>query len=65
MRMRHPMTGDAYELQEDGLVQVVDGEGRTGLFHPDGRWHSGELRFADPHVCDFVGGRRPGDGRGR
>lgn len=59
--MRHPMTGAHYERQDDGLVRVEEEDGRHGLFFPDGRWHSGELRFADPHVLDFVGGRRPGE----
>ena len=60
-RLRHPMTGATYELQDDGLVRVEASDGRVGLFDKEGRWQAGDLRFADPHVCDFVGGRRPGD----
>lgn len=60
-RMRHPVSGALYEVQSDGLVRVEESDGRSGLFHKDGRWHSGDLRFADPHLCDYVGGRHPGD----
>jgi hypothetical protein len=58
-KMRHPLTGALYERRDDGLVRVEDRDGKVGLFHADGRWAEGELRFADPHVCDYVGGRRP------
>jgi hypothetical protein len=55
--MKHAMTGAEYVFDpEERLVRVVDREGRTGLFHPDGRWHSGELRFADPQACSWVSG---------
>ena len=59
-RLKHPLTGAIYERQDDGLVRVEDTDGVVGVFDPEGRWQSGELRFADPHLCDFVGGRRPG-----
>lgn len=55
--MKHAMSGATYEyLPDEGLVRVVERDGRTGLFHPDGRWHSGDLRFADPHACSWVSG---------
>jgi NAD(P)-dependent dehydrogenase (short-subunit alcohol dehydrogenase family) len=56
MKLRHPLTGAIYETVEDGLVRVTDDGGRSGLFHPDGRWRSGELRSADPHFLGWVGG---------
>jgi len=49
------MTGGTYELLESGLVRVEEG-GLVGLFAPDGRWHSGELRDADPHMIGWLGG---------
>ena len=62
-RLRHPLTGGIYELQPDGLVRVEE-NGRSGLFRPDGRWHSGDLRHADPHLLVWIGGPRLGS-RGR
>jgi len=56
-KLRHALTGAIYELQESGLVRVEE-NGRSGLFHPDGRWHSGELRSADPHLLGWIGGPR-------
>jgi hypothetical protein len=59
-KLTHPLTRAVYERQDDGLVRVEDVDGVVGVFDPEGRWQSGALRFADPHLCDFVGGRRPG-----
>jgi NAD(P)-dependent dehydrogenase (short-subunit alcohol dehydrogenase family) len=49
------MTGAIYRSREDGLVEV-ELEGRTGLFTPRGEWRSGELREADLHFLNWVGG---------
>ena len=54
-KLRHPLTGGIYESQDSGLVRVEE-NGKVGLFHPDGVWHSGELRQADPHMAGWVGG---------
>jgi hypothetical protein len=54
-KLRHALTGGIYELQDDGLVRVEE-DGRVGLFHADGRWHSGELRQADPHLVGWIAG---------
>jgi NAD(P)-dependent dehydrogenase (short-subunit alcohol dehydrogenase family) len=56
MKLRHPQTGAIYETQADGLVRVTEEGGRSGVFYPDGRWHAGELRAADPHFLGWVGG---------
>ena len=55
--MKHPLTGGTYSLQEDGLIEV-DENGKTGLFHADGRHESGELRHADLHLLGWLGGRQ-------
>jgi NAD(P)-dependent dehydrogenase (short-subunit alcohol dehydrogenase family) len=55
VKLRHALTGAVYTRLGDGLVQVEDG-GRSGIFHCDGRWHSGELREADFHLLGWVGG---------
>ncbi len=56
MKLRHPLTRAIYETQSDGLVRVTEENGASGVFHPDGRWCSGELRDADPHLLGWVGG---------
>lgn len=63
-KLRHALTGGIYQLEEDGLVYVEEG-GRSGRFHADGRWHSGDLRQADPHLILWLGGPRLGTGRAR
>ena len=55
------MTGGVYEKLESGLVRVEE-DGKAGLFTPDGRWHSGDLRDADPHMIGWLGGPQPGQG---
>jgi NAD(P)-dependent dehydrogenase (short-subunit alcohol dehydrogenase family) len=55
VKLRHPLSGALYSRRDDGLVQV-EKDGRTGVFHADGRWHSGELRQADLHMLGWVGG---------
>ncbi|HTO09710.1 MAG TPA: aromatic ring-hydroxylating dioxygenase subunit alpha [Myxococcota bacterium] len=62
MKLRHPFTRALYETTGEGLVRVDDGAGHVGLFHPDGRWHSGVLREADPHLLGWVGGPLLGGG---
>ena len=55
MKLRHALTGGTYELADDGLVRVEE-NGAVGLFHADGRWYSGELREADQHFINWIGG---------
>jgi hypothetical protein len=50
---RHAFSGALYELDADGNVVITDGD-RQGVFRPDGRWISGELRQADPQMCNWV-----------
>ena len=65
MKLVHPLTRVSFEEQEDGLVLVTDPSGSTGLFRPDGTHVSGEVRYADPHMVDWVGGRKPQNPLGR
>ncbi len=55
--IRHPLSGAAYDLLDDGTVQVVTRDGRTGTFDKHGHWLSGEARHADPHLCLWIGGK--------
>jgi phenylpropionate dioxygenase-like ring-hydroxylating dioxygenase large terminal subunit len=60
MKLRHPLSGATYQLEPDGRVRVSGEDGRSGLFDADGRWLSGELRQADPHLLLWVGGPQLG-----
>ena len=47
--LKHPLSGASYSLRSDGLVDV-ENNGLKGVFHYDGRHHSGDITFADPHM---------------
>jgi len=55
--LRHPFTGALYICTAEGNIRVED-EGKSGLFHSDGRWIEGEIREADPQLCGWVAGDR-------
>ena len=64
--LRHPFTGDLYEQDGNGNIRVVArvvGTQREGLFSPDGRWISGDIREADPQLCNWVAGPMVGKHR--
>ena len=57
MKLKHPLSGEIYSTQDDSdLVRVEREDGTWGLFQPDGRYHSGEVRSADLHMIGWVGG---------
>jgi hypothetical protein len=52
--MTHPFDTDTtYELREDGTVRVSRGD-QEGVFTGEGIYVSGEIRFADPQVCNWI-----------
>lgn len=53
--IHHPFTKALYERDGTGNILVTDGD-RQGLFNPEGRWLSGELRECDPQLCGWVAG---------
>lgn len=53
--MRHPLSGSVYGIDEDGLVRVVKGDS-YGRFDAIGRWVEGDIRYADPQLCQWIGG---------
>lgn len=55
--IRHPLSGATYDLTEQGTI-VVAKDGQTGEFTEHGRWISGALRHADPHLCLWIAGRQ-------
>ena len=55
-KLRHPLSGAIYEVDDDGLVLVTTRDGSSGRFTDQGVWVDGELKNCDPHVCVWVGG---------
>jgi hypothetical protein len=55
--IRHPLSGELYDLTADGNISVTAADGKSGLFRADGTYLSGDLYFADPHLCGWIGGR--------
>lgn len=53
--LKHPISGAVYTALDDGTVRV-EINGRSGVFHHDGRHLSGELRVADPHMALWLAG---------
>ncbi len=53
--IRHPLSGAIYDLQPDGTVRV-EKDGKAGIFRADGAYVSGEIYFADPQLCVWIGG---------
>ncbi len=54
MKLRHPLSGAIYTLQDDGNVRVEQ-DGKSGVFDPDGAWQSGEIRDGDKHFIGWIG----------
>ena len=55
--IRHPLSGALYDLEANGAIRVTARDGKTGLFRTDGTYINGDLYFADPHLCGWIGGR--------
>ena len=53
--LKHPLSGALYRVCGEGLVEV-DNNGVKGVFAWDGRWVSGVLRHADPHMLLWLAG---------
>ncbi len=54
----HMISGAIYESIEDGVAQVTQRDGSSGRFDANGNWIDGEVREADPHLCQWVAGRQ-------
>ena len=54
MSLTHPFDTEAlYERMDDGNIRVSKG-GKVGIFTAEGIHLSGEIREADPQVCNWV-----------
>jgi hypothetical protein len=54
--IRHPLSLAIYDLEADGAVRVEQ-DGHAGRFRADGSYISGDIYSADPHLCQWIGGR--------
>ncbi|HJM97218.1 MAG: hypothetical protein QF596_05450 [Acidimicrobiales bacterium] len=56
--IKHPLTNEIYEVSDDGENIIVSGSHGSGTFTFGGKWISGELKHADPHLCGWLGSER-------
>ena len=54
----HMLSGAIYESAGDGVALVTRRDGSSGRFDANGNWLEGEVREADPHLCQWVAGRQ-------
>jgi hypothetical protein len=54
-RWRHPGTKEYYQQLADGTVEVTRDDGRSGIFHVDGRYISGDLTQVSKHMLVWTG----------
>jgi len=57
-KYRYASLRQIFEEQPDGTVLVTCEDGRTGRFHPDGRYIEGDLTQANQHMLVWTGGPR-------
>ena len=56
MRTRmHPLSKAVYDVREDGLVEVTQGD-RRGIFTANGVRVEGDLYNVDIHLCHWLAG---------
>ena len=55
-RLRHPLSGSAYDWAEDGVgpIRVRKRDGSEARFDRDGNWVEGTRMSADPEMCRWV-----------
>jgi hypothetical protein len=56
--IKHPLTNEIYEVSDDEMNVVVNGEAGSGSFTFGGEWISGDLKVADEHLCGWLGSER-------
>jgi len=55
--IRHPLSGALYDLEPNGVIRVTGHDAKSGLFRADGTYIKGDVYFADPHLCGWIGAR--------
>ena len=56
--IKHPLTNEIYEVDDEGTKVIVTGGSGSGAFTFGGQWISGELKVADVHLCGWLGSER-------
>ena len=56
--IKHPHTGDLYELEGSGRVRVSKSDGRVGFYDPEGRWLAGDIFDVDMHLTGWIASPR-------
>lgn len=56
IQAHHWLANQTYVRQDDDTIAVhCHKSGRDGRFNADGDWLDGELKYADPHMLEWVG----------
>lgn len=55
--IRHPLSRSLYDLEDNGDIRVTGHDGKAGTFRSDGTYIRGDIYFADPHLCGWIGWR--------
>jgi len=59
---KHAISGHVYQRLEEDRVEVTLPNGKTGIFNMEADHIEGDVQAADPHLCNWVGGKiAPGD----
>ena len=53
----HPLSKHTYSRIEENRVHVKLPNGKTGVFDMDANWIEGDVTSADPHMCNWIGGK--------
>lgn len=53
----HPLSKHLYKRLEENRVEVSLPSGKSGIFDMEGNYIEGELKSADTHMCNWVGGK--------
>lgn len=56
-RHEHALTGHIYERIEENRVKVTHPNGGWGIFDADAGYIEGDVKSADPQICNWFGGK--------
>jgi phenylpropionate dioxygenase-like ring-hydroxylating dioxygenase large terminal subunit len=54
---RHAISGHVYRRIEEDRVELTLPNGKQGIFNMESDYISGEVKSADPHMCNWIGGK--------
>ncbi len=59
---KHPISKHVFRRLAENRVEVTHPGGKTGIFDMEANHIEGEVQSADPHLCNWIGGKiAPGD----